>query len=219
MQTRETVVVRFRTRDAASSGHDIEVNDAGTSLAVCIAMKNGSEFQYELPLYAAVLPQVQVAVEEYNVEVVLSKRDLVQWPSLEPAKKAMPAAVAAAGSAAPLAPTPVAPAAAAASSTAASEPAASAAAPPKAKAKNWDALEAELDSDEEEDKPQGEAALQALFRQIYEKADPDTRRAMVKSFQTSGGTVLSTNWGEVSAKNYEEERPAPDGATWKKYDK
>jgi hypothetical protein len=33
----------------------------------------------------------------------------------------------------------------------------------------------------------------------------DTRRAMVKSFQTSNGKVLSTNWGEVSKKDYEKE--------------
>jgi suppressor of G2 allele of SKP1 len=29
---------------------------------------------------------------------------------------------------------------------------------------------------------------------------------MNKSFQTSGGTVLSTNWGEVKKKDYEAER-------------
>ena len=41
---------------------------------------------------------------------------------------------------------------------------------------------------------------------------------MVKSFQTSGGTVLSTNWGEVAAKDYEKERQAPKGQEWKNWE-
>ena len=48
-------------------------------------------------------------------------------------------------------------------------------------------------------------------------ADEETRRAMNKSFQTSGGTVLSTNWGEVKEKDYEKDRTAPDGQEWKKW--
>ncbi len=42
--------------------------------------------------------------------------------------------------------------------------------------------------------------------------------AMKKSFQTSGGTVLSTNWKEVAAKNYEEERQAPKGMEWRSWE-
>jgi hypothetical protein len=38
---------------------------------------------------------------------------------------------------------------------------------------------------------------------------------MVKSMQTSGGTCLSTNWGEVEKSNYEKERQAPKGMEWK----
>ena len=41
---------------------------------------------------------------------------------------------------------------------------------------------------------------------------------MVKSYQTSGGTVLSTNWGEVKAKDYEKERTAPSGQEWKTWE-
>ena len=42
--------------------------------------------------------------------------------------------------------------------------------------------------------------------------------AMKKSFQTSGGTVLSTNWKEVSSKNYEEEKQAPKGMEWRTWE-
>lgn len=35
--------------------------------------------------------------------------------------------------------------------------------------------------------------------------------------QTSGGTVLSTNWDEVAKKDYEQERQAPEGMEWRKW--
>ena len=41
---------------------------------------------------------------------------------------------------------------------------------------------------------------------------------MIKSFQTSGGTSLSTNWKEVKEKDYEEERQAPKGMEWKNWE-
>ena len=41
---------------------------------------------------------------------------------------------------------------------------------------------------------------------------------MNKSFQTSGGTVLSTNWKEVGEKDYEKERQAPKGVEWRNWE-
>lgn len=82
--------------------------------------------------------------------------------------------------------------------------------------KNWDAIDKDISAELANEKPEGEAALNGLFKQIFANADENTRRAMMKSYQTSGGTVLSTNWDEVANKDYEgKDRPsAPDGQMW-----
>ncbi|PWY74665.1 CS-domain-containing protein [Aspergillus eucalypticola CBS 122712] len=43
----------------------------------------------------------------------------------------------------------------------------------------------------------GGDAVDGFFKKLYANADPDTRRAMVKSYVESQGTSLSTNWDEV----------------------
>ena len=57
--------------------------------------------------------------------------------------------------------------------------------------------------------------VNAFFKKLYAGADPDTRRAMVKSYQESNGTALSTNWADVS-KGPVETSP-PDGMEAKKW--
>lgn len=70
--------------------------------------------------------------------------------------------------------------------------------------KNWDAIIDEFEKEEKED-----ASVDDLFKQIYQSSDEDVRRAMNKSFQESGGTVLSTNWANVAEKKVQ---PKPPGA-------
>lgn len=67
------------------------------------------------------------------------------------------------------------------------------------KGKNKENDKAESSGEDEEidsDYDTGDA-VDGFFKKLYAGADPDTRRAMMKSFSESNGTSLSTNWNEV----------------------
>merc|ERR1712107_239226 len=84
--------------------------------------------------------------------------------------------------------------------------------PPSSKIKkNWDAISREV----EEEKPQGEQALNKLFQDIFARGSDEQKRAMEKSFVESGGTVLSTNWQDVGSRKVE--GSAPKGTEVRKW--
>ncbi|CAI4230610.1 unnamed protein product [Auanema sp. JU1783] len=74
--------------------------------------------------------------------------------------------------------------------------------------KNWDAVEKQVAEDEEKEELEGDAAVNRMFKKIYEDASDDVKKAMIKSFSESNGTVLSTNWDEIREKKVEVKPPA-----------
>ena len=71
------------------------------------------------------------------------------------------------------------------------------------KKKNWEEVDKNCKKDLALDKSEENDAMNSLLKKIYEGADEETKRAMIKSYQTSNGTVLSTSWGDVKDKDYE----------------
>ena len=71
----------------------------------------------------------------------------------------------------------------------------------KAKEGKQEATGSEEEDDDGEDSGVdsdfGGDPVDGFFKKLYAGADDDTRRAMMKSYQESGGTSLSTNWSEV----------------------
>jgi len=87
--------------------------------------------------------------------------------------------------------------------------------------KNWEGITTNILSAEKEKTTDqdpnvgGDATLNGFFQKIFGDADDDTKRAMLKSYQESGGTTLSTNWDEVKKSKVEVKPPA--GSEWKKW--
>ena len=81
---------------------------------------------------------------------------------------------------------------------------------------DWDKLAKQLQDEEKTENLEGDAALNRLFQQIYSDGSDEVKRAMNKSFQESGGTVLSTNWKDIK-KEKVEVKP-PDCMEYKKYE-
>ena len=96
--------------------------------------------------------------------------------------------------------------------------------------KNWDKVAADLTKKPKEGEDKGGDdkdlepapdddfegdAVDGFFKKLFKDADPDTKRAMMKSYQESNGTALSTNWAEVSKKTTE--TSPPDGMEAKKW--
>jgi suppressor of G2 allele of SKP1 len=167
---------------------------------VAFPLPNGSDFTFSLdPLCNTVDPNTssyEILSTKLSLKLAKSVRGL-KWNALELAPGETPS------------PTP----------TTQPQPSKGIAYPTSSRTgtKNWDAIERDAIKDAEAwEKPEGDAAANALFREIYKNASPEVRRAMEKSYVESNGTALSTNWEEVS-KGRVETKP-PDSMVARKWE-
>ncbi|KAJ9584057.1 hypothetical protein L9F63_021594 [Diploptera punctata] len=194
-QTDSQVVITILAKNTKQD--DVKVEFGDQTLHVATVLPDGSDYDLNLNLAFPVVPTQSIyKVIPSKIEVKLKKREGIQWTTLEEDKSA------------PIVPQPM-------METVVS------AGPPKyptsaLRTTDWDRVVGDIAREETEEKPEGDAALNALFQKIYSQGSDEVKRAMNKSFQESGGTVLSTNWNEVAREKVEVK--APDGMEWKKWD-
>lgn len=134
------------------------------------------DYTLDRELFDSIIPgESRWSASKYKVEIKLKKTSSSQWKELSAASNTNAPTSGLESTAAVPKPT-VAPAA----------------------GKNWDAIvEDELKDAKDDDGPM------SLFKSIYAGADEDTQRAMMKSYQESGGKVLSTDWKDVGSRKVE----------------
>lgn len=197
-QTDTAVTVSVFIKAALADQTSVDI--APRSLSVASTTSAGSKFALHLdPLFSSVDPATSsYKLLSTKIEVVLHKAQPgVRWNQLH----------AASGHSAPTpqvtstTPAPQPPQAAQTDKSAA----------PRARSK-WDSFDPDADDG---DAAPAEADINAFFQKLYADADDNTRKAMIKSYQESGGTTLSTDWSKV-ATDHVAAHP-PDGMEAKKW--
>lgn len=201
-----TVSYKIKNSNVFKTSAEVIKGDDYTTLEFSTEDAEGNAYQHRLPLFAGVARMIYgLEIKPMKVDVILSKSTPnLHWQTLEASAHPPPAPV--------NVPLPVATTASPSTATSGSLPG------PYASKRNWQEIEKQAKQEEEEEAKSGDDPLNGLLRQIYRNADEDTRRAMNKSYQTSAGTVLTTNWKDASKKDFEATVKAPKGQVLKDWE-
>jgi suppressor of G2 allele of SKP1 len=193
-QTETAVVVEVRIKGLKKE--DVKVEFAATSLSVAAKLPSASEYCLELDLAHPVLDaECSYKVLGTKIEIKMKKKTGTRWEALEGAGA-----------------DPMAGAGGMAAANKTTEPLKY----PSSSGKDWNKITTDIEKSLEDDKEEGEAALNSMFQKIYGDGSDEVKKAMNKSFAESGGTVLSTNWSDIK-KDKVDVKP-PDGMEYKKWD-
>ncbi|KAJ5518923.1 hypothetical protein N7453_001345 [Penicillium expansum] len=192
-QSQDSVVVTLYVKGIPSESVAVDLKE--DSVSIQFPLPSGAEYDFTLdPLYAAINPaESKVSVKGTKIELTLRKKTGQKWGALE-------------GSATNTTEITDRPAAQNAPATSGpSYPTSS-----RHGTKDWDKVASSLTEKKPKDKSgddgnaadasddEGGDAVDGFFKKLYAGADPETRRAMIKSYTESQGTSLSTNWSEVA---------------------
>ena len=225
-QTSENVIVTLYCKGIPKDKATVEIKD--NSLEVSFPLPTGSDYNFSLdPLFS----NIDRMKSHYKIMSTKAEFTLVKsapgqkWPSIEGTEAVKPENLGTNGNDPSQQAVKQAVLSTTANNTAPAYPTSSKSGP-----KNWDKLASDLTKRPKKDAKEGEEdgleepgieeedgdPTTNFFKMLYKGADEDTRRAMMKSYQESNGTALSTNWAEVG-KGPVETSP-PDGMEAKKWD-
>jgi len=174
-QNQSFVTVTLFVKNAKKEECRIDIKPK--SLDVSINLGSGSEFNLDLDLCDSIIPeQSSIQILSTKVEVKLKKASDNKWETLEATVGKITTRKW--------------------DDTAGVDKHTYPSSNPKGKV-NWDKVAQDEIKKYGEDKLEGDQALNKVFQDIYANGSDEQKRAMMKSFVESGGTVLSTNWDEV----------------------
>lgn len=188
-QSNDDVIITIYAKNIKED--KLKVHFESKSVSISFPSANGSEYNYNLdPLYSEIrVEESRFKIYSTKLEISLRKSIAGKWPSLEKEETLTNNGN---------------------SNNKGRQEELHAAYPSSSRKKiDWSNFKVEDETENDGGEPN------QFFQQIFKDMDEDSRRAMMKSYVQSNGTVLTTNWEEARDKEFE--TSPPEGMVAKKW--